>query len=115
NFCAIMRTILEGVGVADIRVVPDVAAAEAALLGKSVDVVITDWHVGKDSGLDLIAWLRRQPRLAELPVLMLSGHERVANRDVALQAGADEFMEKPISARGLLICLARLLLKGREA
>lgn len=115
NFCQVMRTILEGVGVADIRVAADLAAAQAALLGKAVDLVVTDWHVGKESGLDLVAWLRRQPPLADLPVLMLSGHEQVSNRDVALNAGADEFMEKPISARGLLLCLAKLMRKGREA
>jgi len=34
---------------------------------------------------------------------------------VALNAGADEFMEKPISARGLLLCLARLMRKGEGA
>ena len=29
----------------------------------------------------------------------------------ALLAGADEFMEKPVTARGLLICLGRLAAK----
>ena len=114
NFCQIMRTILEGVGVMETRVVADVEAAKAALLGKAVDILVADWHVGRDSGLDLIAWLRAQPGLARLPVLVLSGHERLSNRDVALGAGADEFMEKPISARGLLICLSKLMRKGRE-
>lgn len=114
NFCQVMRTILEGVGIGDIRVAADVDAAKAALQGKNVDVVVADWHVGRESGLDLIIWLRRQPNLAHLPVLMLSGHERVANREVALNAGADDFMEKPISARGLLICLSKLMRKGRE-
>lgn len=115
NFCEIMRTILEGVGVADIRIAGDVETAQAVLSGKSVDMLVTDWHVGKESGLDLVAWVRRQPALETLPVLILSGHEQISNRDVALNAGADEFMEKPISARGLLICLAKLMRKGREA
>jgi hemerythrin-like metal-binding protein len=115
NFSQVMRTILEGVGVADIRNAADLSTARAALTGTTLDVVITDWHVGAESGLDLISWLRRQPELAQLPVLMLSGHERISNRDVALNAGADEFMEKPISARGLLICLARLLRKDKAA
>lgn len=115
NFCEVMRTILGGVGVSDVRVAGDLEAAKLLLLGKSLDMVITDWHVGKESGLDLVAWLRTQPALADLPVLMLSGHEQVSNREVALNAGADEFMEKPISARGLLICLAKLMRKGRGA
>lgn len=115
NFAQVMRTILEGVGVGDIRVAADIEAAKAALQGKSVDVVVCDWHVGRESGLDLVAWMRRQPNLAHLPVLVLSGHEMVSNREVALNAGADEFMEKPISARGLLICLAKLMRTGRAA
>ncbi|MBC7905681.1 MAG: bacteriohemerythrin [Rhodospirillaceae bacterium] len=114
NFCQVMRTILEGVGISDIRTAADVATAKAALQGTGLDMVVSDWHVGKDSGLDLVAWIRRQSQLEKLPVLMLSGHERVASRDVALNAGADEFMEKPISARGLLICLAKLMRKRRE-
>ena len=73
------------------------------------DLMVADWHVGAESGLELVAWVRAHPRLGRLPVLLLSGHERLRNRDVALAAGADEFMEKPISARGLLICLLRLL------
>jgi hemerythrin-like metal-binding protein len=115
NFCQVMRTILEGVGVRDIRVAADIAAGKAALQGVEVDVVVADWHVGAESGLDLVRWLRQQPQFAQLPVLMLSGHEQVSNRDVAVAAGADDFMEKPISARGLLICMARLMRKGRAA
>lgn len=115
NFVHVMRTILEGVGVADIRSAMDLATAQAALQATGLDVVVTDWHVGTESGLDLIAWMRRQPEFAKLPVLMLSGHERIASRDLALAAGADEFMEKPISARGLLICLARLMRREKAA
>lgn len=114
NFCQIMRTIMEGVGVTDIRTATDVAGAKAALQGTGLDLVVTDWHVGRENGPDLIAWIRRQPVLARLPILMLSGNERIANRHLAVSAGADEFMEKPISARGLLICLARLMRKGRD-
>lgn len=113
NFLQVMRTILEGVGIADIRTANDLATARAALEATGLDVVVTDWHVGAESGLDLVAWLRETPRFARLPVLVLSGHERVASRALALEAGADEFMEKPISARGLLIGLARLLRKER--
>lgn len=114
NFCRVMRTILEGVGVADIRAVSDVEAAQAVLSGKAVDVLVCDWHIGTDSGLALVGWVRQQPALKSLPVVVLSGHERLANRDVAIAAGADDFMEKPISARGLLLCLAKLMRKGRE-
>ena len=109
NFCEILGTILHSVGISSLTVVHDLTAAKTALLGQDLDLLISDWHVGAESGLDLVKWVRQgQPKLDRLPVLMLSGHERMVNRDLALLAGADEFMEKPISARGLLICLARL-------
>lgn len=113
NFLQVMSTILEGVGVRQLRTAPDLEAARSALIVSEVDLVITDWHVGDESGLDLVRWLRKQERVAALPVLMLSGHERLSSRDMAIDAGADEFMEKPISARGLLMCLARMMTKGR--
>lgn len=115
NFAQVMRTILEGVGVREIGTAANLDAARARLQGSVIDVVLSDWHVGQESGLDLVRWIRAQPQLVALPVLVLSGHERLSNRDMALAAGADEFMEKPISARGLLICLAKLMRKGQAA
>ncbi|OJX81121.1 MAG: hemerythrin [Magnetospirillum sp. 64-120] len=112
NFAQVMRTILEGVGVQEIGTAANLDAARARLQGSVIDVVLSDWHVGQESGLDLVRWIREQDKLAHLPVLVLSGHERIASRELALTAGADEFMEKPISARGLLICLAKMMRKG---
>ena len=114
NFCEVMGTILQGVGVECVRTAHDIAVAKAALQAGGIDAVIADWHVGADNGLDLVSWIRSQDGLSRLPVLMLSGHERLANRDIALAAGADEFMEKPISARGLLICLSRLVTRKQR-
>lgn len=115
NFCEILGTILQGVGITSLTVVHDVAAAKVVLADTDLDLLICDWHIGAGSGLDLVKWLRREDGLAELPVLMLSGHERMVNRDAALLSGADEFMEKPVSARGLLVCLARLAAGRRRS
>ncbi|MBI3444011.1 MAG: bacteriohemerythrin [Magnetospirillum sp.] len=110
NFAEIIRTILEGVGVTRLLTVHDLAAARDALGGQGWDMMICDWHVGEESGLDLVKWVRRgPPDVAALPILILSGHERMTNRDLALLAGANEFMEKPVSARNLLMGIGRLL------
>ncbi|CAA7623701.1 bacteriohemerythrin [Magnetospirillum sp. UT-4] len=114
NFRRVLQTILEGVGVTNIHLAANLDEARALLNAGGIGQVVTDWHVGVESGLDLVTWIRGRPDLARLPVLVLSGHERMAVRDQALAAGADEFMEKPISARGLLICLARLIREKGE-
>lgn len=113
NFTEILRTILDSVGVTRISTVHDLASAKAVIGQETLDIVVSDWHVGEESGLDLVKWVRRgPPDQARLPVLILSGHERMTNRDLALLAGADEFMEKPISARNLLLGVARLVGKA---
>ncbi|CAA7623483.1 Hemerythrin; FOG: CheY-like receiver [Candidatus Terasakiella magnetica] len=114
NFCQILCTILESVGISAITEMHDLGSARECLGKEHYDLLISDWHVGAESGTDLARWIRRgPPPIRALPILMLSGHERLVNRDIALAAGADEFMEKPISARGLLIGLARLSRKVR--
>jgi hemerythrin-like metal-binding protein len=114
NFLEILRTILTGVGVTRISAAHDLDTAKAVINHDPLDLLLSDWHVGAESGLDLVRWVRRgPPSQARLPVVILSGHERMANRDLALLAGADEFMEKPISARNLLLGMARLV--GRVA
>ncbi|EME71768.1 hemerythrin [Paramagnetospirillum caucaseum] len=113
NFSEILRTILLSVGVVNVTAVHDLDSAKAVIGHDPLDILLSDWHVGQESGLDLVKWLRRgPPDQARLPVLILSGHERMANRDLALLAGADEFMEKPISARNLLLGMARLVGKA---
>lgn len=113
NFTEILRTILDSVGVTRISTVHDLDSAKAVIGQDPLDIVVSDWHVGEESGLDLVKWVRHgPPGQAQLPVLILSGHERMANRDLALLAGADEFMEKPISARNLLLGMARLVGKA---
>lgn len=110
NFAEILRTILSSVGVVKISAVHDLESAKAVISHDPLDILVSDWHVGEESGLDLVKWVRRgPPDQARLPVLILSGHERMTNRDLALLAGADEFMEKPISARNLLLGVARLV------
>lgn len=109
-FSEILRTILVSVGVTNLSAVHDLDSAKAVISHEPLDILVSDWHVGEENGLDLVKWVRRgPPDQARLPVLILSGHERMANRDLALLAGADEFMEKPISARNLLLGMARLL------
>lgn len=109
TFREILTTILGGVGVIHLTVAADLEGARAAMEAGAFDILVLDWHVGSESGLDLVKWVRRgPPDQAGTPILILSGHERMTNRDLALLAGADEFMEKPISARSLLLAVARL-------
>jgi len=114
NFREILSTILEAAGVVTVTMVDGIEAAQTALSRGGFDLVISDWHIGDQSGLDLVGWIRASAApVAALPVLMLSAYEGPERRDVALAAGADDFMGKPIAAGSLLDCLARLVLQSR--
>ncbi|CCG39999.1 Conserved hypothetical protein (OR conserved hypothetical protein); putative two-component response transcriptional regulator (CheY-like family); Hemerythrin-like protein [Magnetospirillum molischianum DSM 120] len=115
NFREILSTILWAVGIGGVTIVAGIDEARAALNAGGFGLVISDWHIGDESGLDLVRWIRTSGGVSSaLPVLMLSAYEGPERRDVALAAGADDFMRKPIAAGTLLECIAQLILQSRR-
>ena len=67
----------------------------------SPDVVITDYSMPGLSGLELVREVRRLEHARDIPIMMITA---VADRDVrlqALEAGANDFVSKPIDASEL--------------
>ena len=85
--------------------------AMRALLGKQViDLVILDLKLGAESGLDLARRLRDK---SAIPIVMLSGQSEEADRVMALELGADDYLTKPFSPRELLARLRAILRRRR--
>ena len=61
------------------------------------DFVLLDLGMPKMSGLEVLVWIRAQPNLKRLPVIILttSAHEEDAKK--AYEAGANSFVVKPSS------------------
>jgi response regulator RpfG family c-di-GMP phosphodiesterase len=76
------------------------------------DVVITDHQMGDVSGTELVTSLRAIPRFADLPVLMITSLSDRAIRHAALQAGASDFLTKPIDAEEVLLRTRNMLTLG---
>ena len=82
--------------------------ALAALDAGPVDLAIVDHFLPVMTGAGVIAQLRARPKLADIPVLMVStGGDDV--RAEALAAGADLFVHKPVLRAQLLNTLGHLL------
>jgi two-component system, cell cycle response regulator DivK len=60
------------------------------------DAVLLDINLGKDDGLDLIAWMRQKPQIREIPVIAVTAHALVAEQERILQAGCRACLSKPI-------------------
>jgi FixJ family two-component response regulator len=53
--------------------------------------------------------LHRSDRLANIPVIVLTGRELADNRDRALQAGAAAFFQKPVEDSTILFAIRKAL------
>lgn len=85
-----------------VRAVRDVDAALRAIDQQLPDLVLTDWMLPGPDGLDLLRALRSVPERRALPVVLLSARAGADAAIEGLSAGADDYLEKPFSARELL-------------
>ena len=65
-------------------------------------------------GYEILRRIRRDPRGQAIPILMLTAKGQRADREKAVESGADVFMTKPFSNADLMDAVARLA-DGRSA
>lgn len=81
--------------------------ALSLLQKNNVDIVLLDWHLRKESGIDVLAKIKNTCG-ASTKVIVFSGVEGV-NREIEVrQAGGDAFLEKPTTKTKLESCLKKL-------
>ncbi len=80
----------------------------------SPTLLVFDIELGDASGIDLLRAVRADPLHGTLPVLMLSGRSDSDARTAAFEAGADDYMVKPVVPAEFQQRLARLAALGHE-
>jgi CheY-like chemotaxis protein len=96
---------------AQVECVSTVQEALAAIATRPPSLVISDLAMPIESGLDLIRRLRAEDDedIRNLPVLALTAHASDIAREVALQAGFDLVLTKPVDPDRLLDTVQQLL------
>ena len=80
---------------------------------EELDIVVTDIRIaGSISGLELTRRLRNDPRTSTVPIIVLTNVSRPRDGDMALKAGADAFLEKPVPGPLLKAEILRLLARS---
>lgn len=77
------------------------------------DAIVLDVGLPNADGRDLLSCLKRDPRTAMIPVVVWSGQDPDSQRRIALDLGAEDFIEKG-TAHELVAKIERMLFRLRE-
>ncbi|RKZ14342.1 hypothetical protein DRQ50_09085, partial [bacterium] len=108
---AVVRRLLERHG-HDVTIVGNGQEALEAIGRNTYDLVLMDVQMPVMDGLEATTRLREQEAAAgghRLPVIALTAHAMVGDRERCLEAGADEYVAKPIDSSVLLNVMAELM------
>ena len=94
----IIKNLLHDLGYANVTEADDGNTALPLLQNGSFDFLITDWNMPGMAGLDLLKAVRADPKLAKMPVLMLTAEAKREQIIEAAQAGVNGYVIKPFTA-----------------
>lgn len=83
--------------------------AELLLAEQSFDLVVLDWMLPGQSGIEFCGKVRRSGKFSNLPILMLTARGEEADLVRGLATGADDYVVKPFSVPALLARVKSLL------
>ena len=92
-----------------VEVVVDGAAALEVARRQKADLLLSDIMMPRLDGFGLLKAVRQDEDLRETPVILLSARAGEESRIEGLEAGADDYLVKPFSARELLARVGALL------
>ena len=82
----------------------------AAALRWSPHIILSDWMMPEMDGLDLCRALRKSPEVGNVYVMMMTSNDQADDLVTALDAGADDYLPKPINQA---VLVARLRAAAR--
>jgi two-component system phosphate regulon response regulator PhoB len=90
-------------------VVADAPAAQARVDARLPDLVLLDWMLPGESGVQLARRWRADARTRELPIILLTARAGDADKVAGLDAGADDYLTKPFSPSELMARIRAVL------
>ena len=88
--------------------------AVTGLLQEQPDLLLLDVSLPGMDGLEVLQRLRSDPRYNGLPIIALTAHAMIGDREKFLQLGFDDYVTKPILDENLLFRAIERGLRGKE-
>lgn len=105
----IIKKLLNEIGFKRIIEAEDGSEALRILKAGDIDFLVTDWNMPKMSGMELLEAVRADPKLARLPVLMVTAESKRDQITRAAMAGVNGYIIKPFSAATLQEKIEKIL------
>jgi two-component system, chemotaxis family, chemotaxis protein CheY len=104
-------TILQAFGASQISEAADATRGWTTLREINPDVMFLDWMMEGMTGLDLVKMVRTSVASANpfVPIVMLTSYTQLDQVRAARDAGVNEFLAKPVSARAILTRLTAVI------
>lgn len=93
---ALRKAGMESIHAADAR------SAQTAIGDQVPDLILLDWMLPGMTGIELARRLRREDLTRDVPIIMLTARGEETDRVNGLEAGVDDYVVKPFSARELV-------------
>jgi two-component system alkaline phosphatase synthesis response regulator PhoP len=78
------------------------------------DVILLDIMVPQLNGWEVCRRIKKDPELAAIPVIMVSGRVEEGDKVLGFEVGADDYVTKPFSPRELIARVRAVLRRGRQ-
>jgi two-component system phosphate regulon response regulator PhoB len=93
----------------DVREAEDCSAARASIADCRPDLLLVDWMLPDQSGLELTRAMKRNKDTEDMPIIMLTARADEQDKVTGLEGGADDYVTKPFSPRELLARIQAVL------
>ena len=93
----------------------DAREASLAIAERVPDLILLDWMLPGTSGLDMARRLRKDELTRSVPIIMLTARGEENDRVNGLEAGVDDYVVKPFSARELLARIKAVIRRSGAA
>ena len=105
----IIRNLLRQLEFTNVDEATDGSAALAKLREKPYGLVISDWNMQPMTGLELLKAVRADPKLKDIPFIMITAESKTENVIAAKEAGVNNYIVKPFNAETLHKKIAMVL------